>query len=513
MRANNVPKPSSRLRPLSRQDLVEMEPLLAADMATAVGFESYGLLFPKHAPDNPDWDALHAGRAVYLKDERRLLLPLVQDGELLAVFAAREVGLAAPRSEPRLLARVAALALDKLRLAKAAATDSLTGLANAERLAVLLADEVRTVRDGLLPGRERRTDAGAEGYTACFGLVLAHLDNLEAIRARRGPAAGDAALLAAAETVRAKAPDGAVAARQGDDALALFLPGATAGACRSLARSLAAALAETRCADRVLDQHVPVHASLGFAAYPQDVTGQALQRPAADQAAMLVRRAAQAASVAAEHGRAQSFGFGRILAEGGFVRQTLPLSRLTVSLGSAVGAAEGQRFLVWSPPDPREPGEGPGSAAFKGEIILMEPREDASLAEIMYASDPAFPIAPGDRLTLVRETGDSPPTAARDTSDALDGLTGLLRYRDFLHRFARQRERHQRFTVALVRLPERASDRSAHLGEVPLKLMRVALGSRDASCIVSVAAEAAQLGGHECGVGVVDAEDDALLLG
>ena len=105
-----------------------MEPLLADDLAAAVSFDGYGLLFPKQAPDNPDWDALHAGRAVYLRDEQRLLLPLVQDGELLAVFAARGVRLAAPRSEPRLLARMAALALDKLRLAKAAATDTLTGM-------------------------------------------------------------------------------------------------------------------------------------------------------------------------------------------------------------------------------------------------------------------------------------------------------------------------------------------------------------------------------------------------
>ncbi len=123
----------------------------------------------------------------------------------------------------------------------------------------------------------------------------------------------------------------------------------------------------------------------------------------------------------------------------------MPLGRLTVDLGSAAGAREGQRFLVW----PAEAAPGAGHAA-KGEIALLEVRRGSSLAEVMYQADPAWNILPGDRLTRVREAD---PEHTAHSGERRDALTGLLLYRDFLETWAARRDDHPSFTLALMRLP------------------------------------------------------------
>jgi tetratricopeptide (TPR) repeat protein len=186
--------------------------------------------------------------------------------------------------------------------------------------------------------------------------------------------------------------------------------------------------------------------------------GRLFERPVAEQARMLLRKAKKAAQVCRENGGRQPFGFSQILGEGGKVVESLPAERLVVNLGREVDVREGQRFLAWSPDaDPAGTNGDRRSPAYKGELIVMETGERQSLAEIIHHADPAWPIGPGDRLTLLSERGGQADPAARDAGAngdeaKRDPLTGLYSYRAFLRRWTRERENCARFALALVRL-------------------------------------------------------------
>ena len=89
-------------------------------------------------------------------------------------------------------------------------------------------------------------------------------------------------------------------------------------------------------------------------------------------------------------------GYGRLLLEGGHIRQVMPLSRVLTSLGRSVGAREGQHFSVWSVNYAVKGGSGDESLQplYKGEIVLLEVRESESVAEILHLGDPAWPLEP-----------------------------------------------------------------------------------------------------------------------
>ena len=442
---------------LDRRDLITYEHLLRDEVAAFLPHKSYSLYFPKTLDDIADGPMAEvaAGRAAVVPGERRVLLPLALGGRLLGVFVAREATVRAPATTLPHLATMARMCLEKILLYKISVTDPDTGLATRGLLLRALARAVAQVGDSLhpgAPGAGTGPDTGAPGFAPCFGLVVARLHGLEHCQEAYGPALADKALAEAARTLAAQAPEQALAARAGDDTLALFLPGATPAATRDLAQRLARHMAEILVADPVLDQRVHPASCVGHAAYPQDMNGHALRMAAREQAATLLRKALRAAAVAARTGPDRAFGYPQIVDEGGQVREVLPLGRLTVDLGSAVGAREGQRFLVW-PGGPEAPG---GPAAPKGEIALLEVRRSYSVAEIMTQADPGQPLAAGDRLTRIRQ---AVPKTLDGPGQGRDALTGLLRYRDFLEHWAAVRDRQRTFTLALMRLPDDADPR------------------------------------------------------
>lgn len=433
---------------LDRRDLITFEHFLRDEIAAFLPLSSYSLYFPKTL--DPDADGpmaeVAAGRAAYVPAERRLLLPLALNGRLLGVFVAKGVRLAAPKTMTKNLALMARMALEKLQLYKIAITDGATGLATRDLLLRAMTREIGQVGDCLRP------DSGScpVDYCACFGLVAVRLHDLEQCQEAYGPAFAAEALKMAAETVAENAPEQALAARAGDDVLALCLPGATPAACRDLARNLARELGALQVMDPVLEQYVRPGVSVGYADYPRDMNGGGLRLAAPEQAAMLLRKALRAAAVAARSGKTAAFGYPQILDEGGQVTETMPLGRLRTDLGSASGAREGQRFLVWPPTSERD-GTSGSAPASKGEISLLEVRRGASLAEVMYQADPSWNIEPGDRLTRVREAD---PGHTEHSGERRDALTGLMLYRDFLETWAARRDAHKTFTMALMRLPE-----------------------------------------------------------
>jgi len=439
-----IPKNSPAL---TRRDLVDFEPLIAREIASFLPFKASSLNFPKSfAKHAGSLSELKQGQAVYLAREKKVLLPLMAQGELIGVFVARGVALRAPKTLPAYLSRLASLCLEKLLLYKAGITDPETGLSRREPFLDTLSHEIELAQSCMPAGPESCLDAEGPGFCACLGVLLINIPEMEALTERHGRAFGNRVLAEAASVVRGLCPDKANSARFFDDSLALVRPGATSTQCRDLANRIAEEMSDLRVTDPVLEQDVPVGAAIGTADYPKDMDGPELFPRPHEQAWMLVKKAQRAARAAWERGPNTAFAFGRILSEGGRVLKTLPINRLMVNLGRDVRAQEGRMFSV------RAVNKGEASA-LKGEIVLMRVFEHQSLAEILYQNDPARPILAGDHLTLIQEQeslaqkGEGPETPRKNA-------LGLYAYRDFLERWTRESETRKTFTLALVRMPE-----------------------------------------------------------
>jgi len=454
---------------LTRQDLIEFEHQLKDEIHAFLPFKSYSLFFPQSLPaemiergQDPSGQLVRS-RAVHLPAERTVMLPLALNGEFLGVFVARGVRLNAPKTMAAMLVRLVSLCLEKLLLYKLSTTDQLTGLANRGHFLAALEQELAVVRACVHPGASPCQDVELPAYRACLGVVYVQLDSLPQLRRDYGFAFADSALAGLAHALRDATPRQALAARFGEDVLAVLLPEGTHGRCLALAREIMDALAAVTTTHAITELEVRVALSIGVAAYPQDMDGVHYERPAGEQTQLLLHKAGRAAHTARQRGPGHILGFHQILDQGGRVQELLPMGRLTLDLGSAVEAREGQRFLVWSPdvlalPQPPAPGQT-DSALYKGEIILMEARPDSSLAEVMHLGDPSRPIAPGDCLTLIRENAATVTNGHANGQAHTDAVSGLLLYRDFLAHFTRAREGSSVFSLALVRLqPKAAAD-------------------------------------------------------
>jgi GGDEF domain-containing protein/Tfp pilus assembly protein PilF len=439
---------------LGSQDLIRFEHALKDEIAAFIPFTSYSLYFPQEMPfEMRDPDAEPGGigaLAIHLPSERKLLLPLVQEGRFLGVFQARGVVLKAPKAMLPFLAHMASLCLDKLAMYKRSVSDALTGLEAREPFTEALERELDVVRNCVRPGAGGCADFSLPVYRAGLGVICIQVDDLERIQQQYGFLLADRLLTGIGDTVDRLRPKQVHAAHWNEGRFFLFMPEAMSNACRKLAEDLAHELSQLRHTHELTGERVRVGVSVGLANYPQDMEGALFERALAEQARQLLRKALKAASVAREQGPGAVLAFADILEHGGQVREVLPVNRLLVSLGRDAGAKEGQRFLVWSP---GKSGSEERPPLYKGEVALMEVLERTSLAEIMHLGDPAWSIAPGDRLTLLKDAlGPSARSDASDQAEQRDTLTGLLLYRDFLLHWTRARESCQEFVLALLRL-------------------------------------------------------------
>lgn len=433
---------------LSRRDLISFEDILREEIASYLSFTSYSLFFPRSVDGAGTWADLREGRAVILPEEGKALLPLALHGQLLGVFAARGVEVDPTPSLPTYLAAMAWKSMEKLLLYKAAMTDPLTGLATAPHFLRVVSGDIAGAQDGLMsPAGDCLAAPGTEGASS-FGLVHIALPSMPEWQDRYGYTFGDRALCSAAAALRDLLPEQAVAARLDGDALGVFWPGATPVDCRELADHIASGLQTVAVPDIMLGMEMALDATVGLTHYPTDMPARTLRQSVREQAGAVLAKAARAAGYAT-HGAA--FSFGQIVQEGGTVTEILPLNRITVSLGRTVGAAEGQRYLVWSD----DHGGGPDTPPmYKGEIVLMEVRATTSTADVLYLADTSWTITPGDRLSLAQQSEEAPASGARGDAPRRDLLTGLLLYRDFLDHFAQERDACDSFSMVLVRLPD-----------------------------------------------------------
>ncbi|HEU6438372.1 MAG TPA: tetratricopeptide repeat protein [Nitratidesulfovibrio sp.] len=458
---------------LTRRDLIAFEHRLRDAMARVLSFKAYSLYFPR-AASGPE--------PLWLPQERKLLVPLLYEGEQLGVFVARGVTARAARALSPVLPGVAGLCLENLQLYKASLTDPVTGLSTRQHLLDAIAREVDCIRDCFSTASEGKCDLSA-GHRASMGVIAVRLGSLREVARDHGYVFADRLIAALAEELRRAAPEQALPARTGDFEFALFVPAGTTGGCRKLAVDMVRRLRGVTITCGLTDEPVGVAVSAGFAVYPQDMEGAAFARDHGEQARVLLRKARLAAAVAVEAAALQPgdgdgkntgdaapgvpvMGFSRILAEGGRVLETLPLSRLVVSLGGNMNAREGQRFSVWSVAYPVRGGsQEPRQPLYKGEVVLMEVRDNTSLAEIMHVGDPTWPVEPGDRLTLLPEEKGVTVRDGGGETPRTDPLTGLFRHGDFLARWSAERERCDAFALALIRLSDEGREpegRAAH---------------------------------------------------
>ncbi|EPR41772.1 diguanylate cyclase and serine/threonine protein kinase with TPR repeat containing protein [Desulfovibrio sp. X2] len=443
---------------LTRRDLIRFEHTVRDALAAFFSFQGSSLYFPDAAkplgPDMPGAD----GAPLHLARERRLLLPLVQEGAVLGVFVAKGVRLAAPKGTLAALPAAAALVLENLSLRKARDLDPLTGLASAHAFAEALAREIGAAQNCLLPSASGCVDPGLTASNGRLGVVLLDLDHYTALLQRLGQDAADTLLTAVAEAAREACPEQVLSARLADDRFAFLWPNASAKDCRTLAENLRRRIAKLDPEN--LPEPVALTASLGFSLFPQDLSGpQTVLRPR-DMARVLAAKAQRAMATAKDQGRDRVFSFAKILEEGGRVLETLPLSRFSCNLGRDVDAQEGSRFLIWSSKfqgpagftaadGRRLAGEYP--TMYKGEAVVIEVQDDMAFAEVLHLADASWPIEQGDRLTLLAADA-PPPETAQSGAPQKDLVTGLYAYRDFLAFLASERAHAERFGLGLVRL-------------------------------------------------------------
>lgn len=462
---------SAPFPPLERRDLIRFEHRLRGSLAPFIPYAACSLHFPGDARERvPE----------YLADEERLLLPLyapgrgTEPGALLGVFVARGVPESTHRALAGCLPQVAAAAMENLFLYKAALCDPVTELFSRRHFLDRLAAEAGGVTELLRaqPASAAREvfdpDLGASPGAAhpFFAVLVIRLHGLKQVVRRHGHTAADRILALMGGALRDICPEQGATARVSDYELAVLMPAATPKACRKFAETLLAELATVSMPHELTRSRISLTPSIGYALYPQDMPGNDFLKSAPEQAHTVLRKARFAAALAAERlltGEEEPvLAFGRILAEGGRVMETMPLARIGVSLGSAVNAREGQRFSVFSSGGGKTGAPGMEPGAYKGEVVLIDVRENSSVAEIIHQADPAGVITEGDSLLLLpggiwgaaRVSG----SGKDHKPGAPDPVTGLLRHGDFLASWTEAREGCDVFSLALLRLAHPAGN-------------------------------------------------------
>ncbi len=434
--------PTPRRPGLNSRDIIAHEHILRDLLAEFAPFKEYRLHFPPQGAEvSVEW----------LPRERRLLIPLrgAADEGLLGVFAARPLSARSARQALPLIEKIAALCVEQVRLLKAATIDAATGLSSRDRLLEAVCAGIEAMRGPLAP-EAWPLSPGAITAGAGFGLIALDFSGLRAVALEHGYDFTNHLLRLLAEALLGESANQAMAGRTGEFEFAVLVPGASASACLRLAETLAGSLRGVAKQCAVTGEAVGAPLGCGLAMFPADADLGPGAFGGAEQAQRLLARARKAASVAKNPANRHiaAMPFSRILAEGGHVLEVRPFSRLTISLGSAARASEGQRFSIWGRTD------ADGADRYKGDLVLTSVRENASDAEILRLDDPAASVRPGDRLVLLTER--AAPARPGDLSDLqgekIDPASGFLRHRTFLAHFSEASRRSAAFCLALMRV-------------------------------------------------------------
>lgn len=459
----NGSESSPRVR-LTRRDLIRYEHDLGEKLSAFFTFSAHSLYFPKSANSR----AHDGGGLRHLPDEHRLLLDLVLDGELLGVFVAKGVRLAAPKTMQRVLPAAARACLENLRLQKAAATDAATGLCTREVFLARLTRAIDTAQQCLLPASNACLDPSLAGAGGRLAVVVAEVDRARELAEELGHGAAEHVLEMIGRAIGEAVPEQVLPARLDRNAFALLIPDAAPREALETARRIGKSVSNVPRDVPGVDEPVGATVSLGCAAFPADLSGPQMTMAPLEMGRILLEKAFEAMRAAGQSEHNLAEGFGYVLARGGRVLDVLPMSRLSISLGQKTDAREGMRFLVWSRDFAAEAAFaandgrrllGRYPAMYKGEIVLSDVQAETSFAEVLHLQDAASHIEPGDLLTLLDEPDDAQSAAREGENSQSDPETGLLPLRGFLSALKGARAEADAFSLALVRLAEDRSRR------------------------------------------------------
>lgn len=439
---------------LISQDLITYETRLKEALSRFISFKAYSLYFPTGETSRlPKW----------LPEEKKLLLPLISNDEVLGVFVAS--GAKVNNAQMALLGEVCALALENLLLYKQSLIDPASKLYNRQYLISSIAAAVESVAESFTFGLKAEGSLDLPQYAAqsSFSVLIVNFSPLVKLSREYGLAFAEKFYAALAAALKNSVPEQALAAVAGDVSFAVFLPQSHYVDCLRLGREIYKNLSQVELRDPLTGVRISLPVSVGFVCFPHDAETGFPKPNSLEQAHLLLRRARMAATrawdIAKESDETQKdvealspnlLGFNEILLKGGKITKGLPAYRAEVNLGLAMGAREGQHFKVYTP-------DNAGGQLNKGEIALLDVHESSALAEVIHQEDPAVPLEEEDRLELLPDYS-LPNVYISELDNTGNENQGsnirekMMRHRDFLARMATDREKYSNFCLALVRI-------------------------------------------------------------
>lgn len=434
---------------LGRPDLIEMEDRLCRLLSPFLSFSGHALYFPiENFPAEIE----------ILPRERRLLLPLVWQGEKLGVLLLHGIKAGEARRVLPQLPPIAQLCLENLAMLRASNYEARSGLLNEAALFAKMESEVGSLR-AMLEDPGKLEGQSIPLHRLCLGLVVLKLNGVK----KRLDDYYESYFANLARACVQGVPSDVLCARlgmhEGRYEIGMLFPATGRGICHKLAQG---ALARMHSVEPPASENAPATIlSAGHALYPQDMAGQELVLPMFEQARRLRNRARLAAMVAinARLGKVApenlSMPFSRILMDGGIILEALPMGRFKTSLGRESNAAEGMRFQVFSRSGDRNRG------TLRGEIVLLDVGERQSLAEILYLEDAAVLPVPGDNLVKVG-VSPIPQTEAEEKKASTNGEEAFFKsHGEFLRLFEERRAQSQKFVLGIARLATEANEENA----------------------------------------------------
>ncbi|TVQ09061.1 MAG: diguanylate cyclase [Leptolyngbya sp. DLM2.Bin27] len=217
-----------------------------------------------------------------------LCVPIVAQGEILGL-----IHLTSPTPE--------GLDLSRQQLAQTVVKQLGLALANLHLRETLRHQSIRDPLTGLFNRRYleealQKALIAAQRHKHAIGIIMLDLDHFKQFNDTHGHDAGDRALQAVAQLLRASVRGSDIVCRYGGEEITLILPGLALAETQARAEVLRQAIAALTW----FDQAVPLTASLGVACFPQHGTSSSDLLKAADTALYQAKQAGRNCVVAAE---------------------------------------------------------------------------------------------------------------------------------------------------------------------------------------------------------------------
>ncbi|MBW2051440.1 MAG: tetratricopeptide repeat protein [Deltaproteobacteria bacterium] len=391
--------------------------------------------------------ALTEKKLFFEEASQQLHLPVIYNGQPLAVLSAVLPGsFELPEKFQPLLMAIIKQSLDKLLLYIINITDRETGLYNEDYFRAYLKRELKSL-SGRGTGRNfpRPLSFGGEGDYPGLTLLLVEIAEFSDLTSTYGRIEANRALRAVAQKLGKTASPSDCVVRLSSGRLGLVMPR------RDLEAGIELAKTVQKMPSSYENQELPqMRLGFGLASYPLDFTdeyGQAetVTGDDGDLAEALSIKAELALRLALTNEEGPIFTFGKILKKGGRVIQVLPLNRIVVNLGWAVGARVGQVFSL------NEVSAG-NEATFKGEVILSEVEENFAVGQMTNLLDPLSRVKAGDALALSQSAREDRSASLKEEGERLDPLLRIPDHFGFVKQLDDQMEGQEKFAIMLIRV-------------------------------------------------------------